>query len=136
MSEREPSLQRAIKEYVGRQLQRGDKDWRKPLLCPFSCEGQTDIKAHASTDVWELWCERYGLCIDPYNKKTGEGVCYGHCHGLLGLGAHCKKNKQKAPKSDEDDMSEEDDENITRHALAHKAATEMEGEIITPKERK
>ena len=33
-------------------------------------------------------------------------------------------------------MSEEDDENTARHALAHKAATEMEGEIITPKERK
>ena len=93
MSEREPSLQRAIKEYVGRQLQQGNKDWRKQLLCPFSCEGQTDIKAHASTDKWELWCELYGLCIDSFNNKTGEVVCYGHCHGLLGLVAHCKKNK-------------------------------------------
>ena len=140
MSEREPSLQRAIKEYVGRQLQHGNNDWRKHLLCPFSCEGQTNIKAHASTDGWELWCERYGLCIDPCNKKTGEVVCYGHCNGLLGLVAHCKENskkkKQQGPGTEEDDKSEEGDENAARHALAHKAATEVEGEVITPEERK
>ena len=92
------------------------------MPCPYTIEGQTDMRDHVSRDQWEQWSTQYGLCrmVGTCNRMEGDEVCRGTCKSLPGLVQHCKRQTDlktlQASRSDDEEDSDEADMNAAQRS--------------------